>query len=159
MQKIVVEWLLFLVGLLVTLGMPWLIWRRLRAGRPSEAPRPIVDDGSGGKVIPLVAAFRGVRGLSWIGVANNNLNPMLVITPVGITYRVMRRRTRVWSDIEQVDVLTLGATVNLRFEFHGSLFTFDANLGSTILATQALALLERHVAMTDRARALLPTGT
>jgi hypothetical protein len=49
--------------------------------------------------------------------------------------------------------------VNLRFEFHGSLFTFDANLGSTILATQAVALLERHVAMTDRARALLPAGT
>jgi hypothetical protein len=53
MQKFVVETLLFLVGLSVTIGLPWLVWRWLRSGRPSTTPLPIVDDGAGGKVVPL----------------------------------------------------------------------------------------------------------
>ena len=157
-QKFVVETLLFLAGLLITFGLPWLVWRWLRSGRPSTTPRPIVDDGAGGKVIPLVATFSGLRGLPWIGFASNNLNPRLVITPDGITYRVIGLRTQSWGNVEQVDVRSLGATVNLRFVFCNSPVTFDANVGSTVLVTQILALLPDHVALTDRARLLLRTS-
>lgn len=154
-QKFLIETLLFLGGLLITLGLPWLVWRLLRSGRPSTTPRPIVDDGAGGKVVPLLATFSGLRGLPWIGFASNNLNPRLVVTRDGITYRVLRLRTCSWANIARVDVRSLGATVNLGFVFHGSPVTFDANVGSTILATQTLALLPDHVALTDRARSLL----
>jgi hypothetical protein len=155
MQKFIVETLLFLFGLLVTFGLPWLVWRWMRSGQPSIAPLPIVDDGNGGKVVPLIATFTGLRGLPWVGVASNNLNPRLVITPAGFTYRVMRLRSRDWSDIVRVDVRCFGATVNLGFAFRDSLFTFDANVGSTILAARTLALLPDTVALTDRARSLL----
>lgn len=56
-QKFVVETLLFLVGLFVFFGLPLLVLRWLRSGRLSATPRPIGDDGAGGKVIPLIATF------------------------------------------------------------------------------------------------------
>lgn len=155
MQEFVVETLLFLVGLLVSFGLPWLAWRFLRSRRPSMTPQAIVDDGVGGKVIPLIATFVGLRGLPWVGLASNNLNPRLVITSDGITYRVLGLRSRRWSEIMQVDVRVFGATVNLSFAFCGSPFSFDANVGSLVLATQTLALLPVQTAMTDRARSLL----
>ncbi len=93
-QKFMVETLLFLCGLLVTFGLPWLIWRWLRSGRPSITPLPIIDDGNGGKIVPLIATFSGLRGLPWIGFASNNLNPRLVIQSDGITYRIAMLRFR-----------------------------------------------------------------
>ncbi len=154
-QKFMVETLLFLCGLLVTFGLPWLIWRWLRSGRPSITPLPIIDDGNGGKIVPLIATFSGLRGLPWIGFASNNLNPRLVIQSDGITYRIAMLRFRGWGDIIQVDVQSVGATVNLSFAFRDSLFTFDADVGSTMLAAQTLALLPDHIALTDRAKLLL----
>jgi hypothetical protein len=154
-QKLVVETLLFLVGLLMSFGLPWLLWHFLRSGRPSRTPQAIVDDGVGGKFIPVIATFSGLRGLPWVGFASNNLNPRLVIAPNGISYRVLGLRTRSWSDIMQVDVRTFGATVNLSFAFHGSPFSFDANVGSLVLAAQTLALLPAQTSMTNRARSLL----
>ena len=154
-QRFVIETALFFLGLLVSFGLPWMVWRWMRSRQPSTTPLPIVDDGDGGKVIPLIAIFCGVRGLTWIGLASNSLNPRLVITPNGITYRVMGLRTRSWADIEYVDVRTLAATVNLNFAFHGSPFTFDANVGSITLAAQTLSLLPDHVVLTDRARTIL----
>ncbi|MBD8736802.1 hypothetical protein [Sphingomonas sp. CFBP 13706] len=151
-QKFMVETLLFLGGL------PWLIWRWLRSGRPSITPLPIINDGNGGKIVPLIATFSGLRGLPWIGFASNNLNPRLVIQSDGITYRIAMLRFRGWGDIIQVDVQSVGATVNLSFAFRDSLFTFDANVGSTMLAAQTLALLPDHIALTDRAKLLLMGG-
>ncbi|GAA3720683.1 hypothetical protein GCM10022268_31240 [Sphingomonas cynarae] len=154
-QKFVVETLLFLAGLLITVGLPWLVLRRLRSGKPSATPQLILDDGAGGKVIPLLASFSGLRCLPWIGLASNNLNPRLVITPDGIFYRVLGLRTCSWVDIAQVDVRTLGATVNIGFVFRDSPITFDANVGSIILAAQTLALLPTDVVLTRRARSVL----
>jgi len=154
-QKFVIETLLFLAGLLVTVGLPWLVLRRLRSGKPSTTPQPILDDGAGGKVIPLLASFSGLRGLPWIGLASNNLNPRLVITPDGISYRVLGLQACRWADIAQVDVRTLGATVNIGFGFRGSPITFDANVGSIILAARTLALLPTDVVLTSRARSVL----
>ncbi len=154
-QKFMVETLLFLVGLLVTFGLPWLVWRWLRSGRPSITPLPIIDDGDGRKIVPLIATFSGLRSLPWIGLASNNLNPKLVIGFDGITYRIAGLRFRRWDEIIQVDVRSAGSTVNLSFAFRDSLLTFDANVGSTMLAAQTLALLPDHIALTDRARSLL----
>ncbi len=154
-QKFMVETLLFLGGLLVTFGLPWLFWRWLRSGRPSITPLPIIDDGNGGKIVPLIATFSGLRGLPWIGFASNNLNPGLVIRSEGITYRIAVQRFRGWDDIIHVDARSVGATVNLSFVLRNSLLTFDANVGSTMLAAQTLALLPDHIALTDRAKSLL----
>ncbi len=154
-QKFIVETLLFLGGLLVTFGLPWLLWRWLRSGRPSITPLPIIDDGNGGRNVPLIATFSGLRGLPWIGFASNNLNPGLVIGSNGITYRIAGQRFRGWDDIIHVDVRSLGATVNLSFVIRNSVLTFDANVGSTMLAAQTLALLPDHIALTDRAKSLL----
>jgi hypothetical protein len=154
-QRTLVETLLFLIGLLVSFGLPWLAWRRLRSGRPSATPLPIVDDGEGGKIVPLIAAFGGIRGLPWMGWASNTLNPRLIVTADGITYRLTRLRSCGWRDILLVDVRSFGATVLVRFTLRDSVLTFDANVGSTVLATQTLALLPDQVALTDRARSLL----
>lgn len=105
--------------------------------------------------MPLIATFSGLRGLPWIGFASNNLHPRLVIQSDGITYRIAMLRFRGWGDIIQVDVQSVGATVNLSFAFRDSLFTFDADVGSTMLAAQTLALLGDHIALTDRAKLLL----
>jgi hypothetical protein len=152
-QKFMVETLLFLCGLLVTFGLPWLIWRWLRSGRPSITPLPIIDDGNGGKIVPLIATFSGLRGLPWIGFASNNLNPRLVIQSDGITYRIAMLRFRGWGDIIQVDVQSVGATVNLSFAFRDSLFTFDADVGISLLPLEVT--LPDHIALTDRAKLLL----
>jgi hypothetical protein len=155
MSRFLTETFLFLAASGLFFGLPWLVWRRLKAGRPSVQPRPIGDDGAGGRVVPLVAAFHGIRGLPWVAVASNNLKPRLVVTPTGIDYRVVRSGSRTFGQVEQVDVRTFGATVNLSFAFRDSRITFDANVGSEILARAVLALLPGTVALSDRATKLL----
>jgi hypothetical protein len=155
MNKFLVELLLFAFGLLMFFGMPYLIRRRLRSGRPSTTLRPIIDDGAGGREVPLVATFGGIRGLPWIGFATNNLNPKLVIGPTGITYRVLRLQTRAFNEVEQVDIRVFGATVNLVFMFRDCHSTFEANVGSIILATETLAILSANVTLSDRAKRIM----
>jgi hypothetical protein len=67
MKTLVVETLLFLVGLPVSFGLPWLARRWLRSGRPSTTVQAIVDNGASGKVIPLIATFSGLRDLPLVG--------------------------------------------------------------------------------------------
>lgn len=159
MDRLMVETLLFLVGLTLFVGLPWLAWRRLRAGRPAVAARPLVADGAGGWIVPLVAGFGGVRGLPWIGVASNNFNPRLVVTPTGITCRVLRLRHHAFADIARVDLRRFGATVILSFAFRDGILTFDANVGSDALAADVLALLPAGVPLSDRARAHRGAGS
>ncbi len=158
MSRFLTETVLFLLATGLFFGMPWLVWRRLKAGRPSTQPRPIGDDGAGGHVVPLVATFHGVRGLPWVALLSNTLNPRLVVTPTGIAYHVVRRGSRSFGQIVQVDVRTFGATVNLSFAFHDSRITLDANVGSETLARAVLALLPPTVAISDRATKLLETA-
>jgi len=155
---ILIHLLTFLAGLAFMVGLPWLALRRVRRGRPSLTPLPITDDGAGGKVVPLVAAFAGVPALPWVAVASNNRNPRLVVTSTGITVKVIRQQDHRWAMITEVDVKTLGATVNLIFTFADSAFTFTGNVGSTILARQVLTLLAGRVPLSDRARTVL-SGT
>ena len=144
---------LSLLGLAVTVGVPWLLVRWLGSRQPSLTPLPIARSKDGGSDVPLVATFLGVRGLAWFAFANNSLNPRLTLTPQGIDYKVVGRlRSRTWASIRCVDVQRFGSTVNLTFAFHDSAVTFTANTGSEILAGQVLALLPAEVPLTDRAR-------
>lgn len=138
----------------MTLGVPWLFHRWLRSRRPSLTPLPIVLDAAGGSVVPVVATFSGPRGSAWIAWSRNSLDPALTITSDGLVYKVIRRTSRHWAAIEEVDVRRFGATVTLTFAFRGSATAFTANTGSEILAARVLDLLPRHVPLTDRARAL-----
>ncbi len=153
-----IQLLLFLPALALMVGFPWLVLRLVRRGRPSMTPLPITEDGVGGKVVPLVAAFAGMSALPWVALASNNRNPRLVITSTGITTKVIRQQDHRWATITEVDVKTLGATVNLIFTFADSAFTFTGNVGSTILARQVLTLLAGRVPLSDRARTVL-SGT
>jgi hypothetical protein len=154
MTEIVRFLLIVPLQLLVFFGLPYLVWRRLKRGRPATNPLPIVADEAGGRVIPVVATFVGIRGLPWIALATNSLGPRLTITPTGMTFRVLRTQARAFSDIEQVDVRTFGSTVALSFVFKGTPFTFDANVGSVVLAVSTLTLIPKSVARSDRAAAL-----
>ena len=147
--------LLVPLQILIFGGMYWAAWRWLRSRKPSAFPKPILTDGAGGRVVPLQAAFAGLRGLPWVAVAYNNANPSLVITADGLAFRVLRRQMRTFAEIERVDLLTFGASVVLRFCFTGRPLTFDAGLGSLVLARQVLELLPAGVPLSDRATALL----
>ena len=142
------------VQAMVLLGLPYLIWRRLARGRPATTALPIVDDGAGGRSVPVRATFTGVRGLPWVGLAHNSLNPRLTITPEGLAFRVLLRGRHRFDEIEQVDVRSFGATVLVSFSFRGSPFTLDANVGSLSLAASVCALLPREVVRSERASAL-----
>jgi hypothetical protein len=155
MKSFAVEVLLSAFGLLISFGLPYFIWRRLRRGQPLAISRPIVRNGSGGSEIPLIAAFGGIRSLPWVGFATNNLNPKLMIGQTGITYRLLRLRTRAFEELEAVDVRIFGATVTLVFVFRYSPFTLEANVGSITLAAETLTILVPKVALLERAKALI----
>jgi hypothetical protein len=149
---------LFALWLLAVWLPPYLIWRWMRSRRPSTVPRPIVADGANSSV-PVLATFTGIRGLAWVGIATNNLNPKLVIEPDGISFKVLRLQTRRYGEIERVDLRIFGATVNLCFAFRGEALTFDANVGKLALAADVLKLLAGRVDLSDRARELVGSAT
>lgn len=147
-----------LVTPLQVFGIFWVgqfFWRRLKSGRPSLNPAPIVDEGGGRYRVPVIATFGGVSGVPWLATTRNNLNPQLVIGPDGIAFRMIRSVRRNYSEIAHVDVETFGATVNLRFTFHGGSSTFAANVGGLVVAKEVLTLLPRDVVLLDGARVLL----
>ena len=157
MKEVLLFLLVLPVQLMVFLGLPYLIWRRLARGRPATTALPIVDDGAGGRSVPVKATFTGVRGLPWIGLAHNSLNPRLTITSEGLAFRVLLRGTRRFDEIEQVDICSFGATVLLSFSFRGSPFTLDANVGSLPLAASVCALLPPEIVRSERASTLAGT--
>lgn len=146
--------MLFAMWLVAVCMPPYLIWRWMRSRRPSTEPRLMVADGAN-RSVPALATFTGIRGLAWVGVATNNLNPKLVIEPDGITFKVLRLQTRRYGEIETVDLRIFGATVNLSFVFRGDVLTFDANVGNVALAVDVLELLSGRVKLSERARELV----
>lgn len=138
----------------------YFIYRFAKARYARAAAGVIETAADGGRSVPVIAAFSGVRGLPWwFAVASNNANPTLVILPSGVRYRVIRLNERPFSAIERVDVRTAWKTVNIEIRFRGAALTLAANVGTTDLARQALALLPADVPMTDRARAVLAAPT
>jgi hypothetical protein len=56
-----------------------------------------------------------------------------------------------------VDVRQAWRTVNLRFTFRGSIFTFAANVGTVALAKHIIASLPSGVPLSSRAQAFRAT--
>jgi hypothetical protein len=119
----------------------------------------IVADAKGAATIPVLVTFTGLRGLPWwYAIATNNAKPLLVIEADGIRFRVVRQQRRLFSDIACLDVRQGPGTVNLDFAFHGSVFTFAANVGTMALAAHVIALLPADVPLSPRARAARTTA-
>jgi hypothetical protein len=148
---VVTKLALFVLWLMAVCAPPYLIRRWLQSRRPSTIPRPLIVDGAN-RIVPVLATFGGLRGLTWIGVSRNNLSPRLVIEPDGISFKVLRSQSRRYEQIEQIDLRMFGATINIRFLFRGEATTFDANVGNLALAAEVLKLLTPHVALSERAR-------
>lgn len=66
--------------------------KRRSAGGMQKLIRTGTD---GGKVIPVIAAFAGVKGLPWwFKLASNKAHPSLVIFASGIKCRMIRKHER-----------------------------------------------------------------
>lgn len=129
------------------------IWktRRQRKSRPpsyADAALATVKNGE----VRAVATFTGLRGLPWVALASNSLNPVFRIEPRQLVFRVLRLHQRPHGDIREVDVREAYGTFNLIFAFHDSPLTFVANVGSAARGAQALALLPDSVPRSGRAR-------
>ncbi|TSD59590.1 hypothetical protein FFI97_004515 [Variovorax sp. KBS0712] len=157
------DWMTVLgtVGVIVLQGLSfwflyWL-WKKLRTPKaPRAGAAPLAIKGG---AVPVVASFTGLRGLPWVALATNSLNPVLRIESEQLVYRVLRQRERPFADIRQVDVREAYGTFNLIFEFHDARRTFVANVGTAARGAQALALLPESVPLSARAReALRPAG-
>lgn len=156
------DWMTVLAGAVVivlqglSLWFIYWVWKKLRtpkAPRTGTVPLAIKSG-----VIPAMATFTGLRGLPWVALATNSLNPVFRIESEQLVYRVLRQRQRPFADIRQVDVREAYGTFNLIFEFRDTRRTFAANVGTAARGAQALSLLPKSVPLSERARkALLPT--
>lgn len=55
------------------------------------------------KTSPVLSTFTGLRDDPWVAVATNSLNPVLRLDGQQLTYRVIRPRQRLLSDVLRVD--------------------------------------------------------
>ncbi len=140
----------------VPIGLVALVMRRrLKSRRDRTTVVNIVTDETGTTSISVLATFIGVSGLPWwYAVALNNAAPLFVIEPDGIRFRVIRQRHRSFEEIACVDVRQAPGTVNLYFTFHGSMFTFAANVGTVQLAAHVIGSLPPGVPLSSRAQAV-----
>lgn len=141
------------IGSIAAIGV---FFRRRRRGKFDQATvANIVTGTTRAATIPVLVTFTGVRGLPWwYGIAMNNAAPLLVIERDGIRFRVIRRQYRAFAEIACVDVRQNWRTVNLDFTFHGSIFTFAANVGTVALAAHVIASLPPGVPLSPRAQTL-----
>lgn len=138
---------------------PWMIRRLARSRYEHATVANIMTDQAGAAHIPVLASFSGIRGLPWwYAVATNNAKPLLVVSPAGLDFRVVRRQQRSWNEIECVDVRQAPGTVNFDVTFRGGLLTFGANLGTVPLAAHVLSLIPASVPLSDRAETLKATA-
>lgn len=107
-------------------------------------------------IITLEAAFAGFTFLPWFAWASNSLNPKLILHADHVEYRVLRTRTRPYSEIARVDYRKAPGTENVVLEFHGATMTLIANTGFVRCAKEALMLLHQQgCPLSERAQALL----
>lgn len=145
--------LILILGFISATG--WFFRRRWRERREQSTVKNIVLSEAGEATIPVLVTFTGVRGLPWwYSIAMNNAAPLLVIEPDGLRFRVIRRQHRSFAEIACVDVHQAWRTVNLDFTFHGSAFTFAANVGTVALAAHVIASLPSGVPLSPSAQAL-----
>lgn len=146
-----------IMGSIVATG--WFFRRRWRNRYGQATVANIVTDAAGATTVPVLVTYTGLRGLPWwYAIAMNNAKPLLVVESDGICFRVIRRQRRAFSGIACVDVRQGPGTVNLDFTFHGSVFTFAANVGSVALAAHVIALLPPGIPRSLRAQAVGATA-
>ncbi|WP_240196682.1 MULTISPECIES: hypothetical protein [Stenotrophomonas] len=111
-------------------------------------------------IVTLEASFAGLTFLPWFAWASNSLNPKLILHADQVEYRVLRTRTRPYSEIARVDYRKAPGTENVVLEFHAAKMTFIANTGLVRRTREAIALLHQQgCPLSDRAQALLlPSG-
>lgn len=134
----------------------WII-KTLRKPKARTRGGPVFAAIKGGNV-PVLATFTGLRGMPWIALATNSLNPIFRIENQQLAFRVIRQRERPCTDIIEVDVREAYGTFNLIFAFHDTRLTFVANVGTAARGAQALALLPHSVPLSARARSVLQSS-
>ncbi|MFM9923197.1 hypothetical protein VLK31_09425 [Variovorax sp. H27-G14] len=131
----------------------WKTKRKTRARAAAGAGAGLADIKNG--EVRALATFTGLRGLPWVALANNSLNPVFRIESGQLAYRVIRAQQRPFTDIREVDVREAYGTFNLIFAFRDTPLTFAVNVGTAARGAQALALLPSSVPLTERARSAL----
>ena len=132
------------------------IWKTKRKSAARGEGRLRVAALKNGEV-RVLATFTGLRGLPWVALASNSLNPVFSIESQQLVFRVIRRQRRTYADLLEVDVREAYGTFNLIFSFRGTPLTFVANVGTAVLGAHALAQLPSGVQLSDRARSALQT--
>ncbi|TLG90311.1 hypothetical protein FEM54_18245 [Pseudomonas edaphica] len=141
-----IEWMEIAFGIMVIIAQGLSLWfmywlfKKLRKPKPA-APAYSPGTGLDGNAFPVLSTFTGLRGIPWIAVATNSLNPVFRLDDQKLIYRVIRQRQRLLSDILQVDTQSAYGTFNLVFEFANSPFTFIVNLGNPLRVTYVLSIL------------------
>ncbi|MNV23107.1 hypothetical protein D3C71_1141080 [compost metagenome] len=107
-------------------------------------------------IVTLEASFAGLTFLPWFAWASNSLNPKLILQADHVEYRVLRTRTRAYSEIARVDYRKGPGTENVVLEFHAAKMTFIANTGLVGRTKEVITLLHQHgCPLSERAQALL----
>ncbi|MBB1602251.1 hypothetical protein A9977_19620 [Variovorax sp. UMC13] len=103
----------------------------------------------------VLATFIGWRGLPWVALASNSLNPVFRLESGQLVFRVLRLRQRPHAEVREVDVRSTHGTFNLIFTFRDARLTFVGNVGTAARGAAALARLPASVPLSERARAAL----
>ncbi|HEX2829777.1 MAG TPA: hypothetical protein VHP37_25750 [Burkholderiales bacterium] len=110
-----------------TLAAPQLKERVMATATPLSQPLP-----PSGVRIALRVAFTGVKGMPVLALAHNNAAPLLVLFEDHLVQRVIFRRERKYSEIEQVDVSRTDSD-NLEIAYRGRTLTFAAKMAQSDL--------------------------
>ena len=65
--------------------------------------------------VPLLSTFRSVRGLGFLSLSDNNMNPKLVLYENYLEYRVILTNMITYGQIERVQAVSWGCLHFLRF--------------------------------------------
>jgi len=106
--------------------------------------------------VTLEAAFAGFTFMPWASFAHNSINPVLVLHPDHIEYRVLRLRSRPYAEVVEVDYRHTFATHNIVLRFKDSVRTFIGNAGLERRAREAITVLRgKGCALSERAERLV----
>lgn len=133
----------------------YLIFRSKRSVDPGT--QTVLSDG--GRNIPLIAAFAGWKGIPWIGWASSNIGPRLVLHRDHLEFKVIRTRTRPYTDVSNVDYRRAIWTENVVIEFADSIASFAGNAANRSVAQDAVRFLfEKGCPLSERAKELISQG-
>ncbi len=88
-------------------------------------PQSIDSDGF---KVPISCTFTGVKFLPIIALATNSAFPNLTLYQEHFTYRVIRKSSAKYSDIEKVDAVAFRLIQNLTLYFKNSLFILTVQI-------------------------------